>query len=474
MYLKGRPSMTKSILLVEDDVDFAESVTASLRGAGYHVDSVGRVADARERLLRQTYDLVLSDINLPDSEDLDVIESLSVGERPPPLILLTGEGTFDRAVQAILRGAFDYLRKPVTRSRLLEVVEKAVAARALAGDIVTLPCDSDAGEGLVGQGPAMTELFKEIGRAARQPAPILILGETGTGKELVARAVHRYGGRRDGPFVPVNCGAIPETLVESELFGHEKGAFSGAQARRFGRFQEADGGTLFLDEVGDLPLSVQVKLLRVLQEREVRPLGGTPVRVDVRVVAATHRDLEAEVRQGRFREDLYFRLHVAPLRLPSLRERREDIPALIACFLRRQAADGPPLEIAAEALRLFQEAPWPGNVRQLENAVRRASMLTAGRVIGPDPVCRALGEGGEGTASDTLIEEWIGRRVAGKTSAEPALLRQLEAKAIAAVLHRTGGRRLEAARLLGINRKTLREKIALYGLEVPGNDPGEG
>jgi DNA-binding NtrC family response regulator len=301
---------------------------------------------------------------------------------------------------------------------------------------------------------------------ARRQTPVLILGETGTGKELVAQALHRYGGRAERPFVPLNCAAIPETLVESELFGHEKGTFTGAQTRRAGRFQEANGGTLFLDEVGELPLATQAKLLRVLQEHEVCPLGGAPVQVDVRVVAATHRDLETEIREGRFREDLFFRLNVATLFLPPLRERRSDIPDLVAHFLRRQATGDVPLGISAEALRLLEENPWPGNVRQLENAVKRASMRTTGRVIGPDTIQQALHRNGTPVREiGDPLDAWIGYRLEG--NAAPALLRDLERDAIAAVLRRTGGRRVETARLLGINRKTLREKIALYGLEEP-------
>ena len=472
--------MPGAILFLEDDADFAESIAGVLRSSGYQVDLAQRIGEAVPLLRKKRYDAILSDINLPDSSGLDVLEKLRVGEAPPPVVLITGSSTFDRAIQATLLGAFDYLCKPVERSQLLTVIEKAVVSGDLFQRTAALP-EGEAGEegAIVGRSPAMIHLFKEIGRVARQRTPVLILGETGTGKELVARAIHRYGGLRDKPFVPINCAAIPETLVESELFGHEKGTFTGAQARRIGRFQEADGGMVFLDEIGELPLSIQAKLLRVLQDRKVQPLGGAAVKIDVLVVAATHRNLEAEIEAGRFREDLYFRLNLATLTLPPLRERREDIPHLIAHFLRHQAAllGGTPLAITTEALSSLQEQPWPGNVRELENVVKRASMLTSSGVIGSDQIWAALlrGSGGsrEADRSDSL-EKFVQAHlqvIARQPASTAPLLQELERRAIAEVLRLVKGQKNQASLILGINRKTLREKIALYSIEEPDEKP---
>jgi len=473
--------MPGAILFLEDDADFAESIAGVLRSSGYHVDLANRIGEAVPLLRKKRYDAILSDINLPDSSGLDVLEKLRIGEAPPPVVLITGSSTFDRAIQATLLGAFDYLRKPIERGQLLTVIEKAVVSGDLFRRTAALPEAGEAAEegAIVGQSPAMIHLFKEIGRVARQRTPVLILGETGTGKELVARAIHRYGGLREKPFVPINCAAIPETLVESELFGHEKGTFTGAQARRIGRFQEADGGVIFLDEIGELPLSIQAKLLRVLQDRQVQPLGGAAVKIDVLVVAATHRNLEAEIQAGRFREDLYFRLNLATLTLPPLRERREDIPHLIAHFLRHQAAllGGTPLAITTEALRHLEEQLWPGNVRELENVVKRASMLTSSGVIGLDQIWAALlrGGGGDNREADRadflekFIREYL-QLIAKYPASTAPLLQVLERRAIATVLRLTKGQKIQAARILGINRKTLREKIVLYSLDEPSEE----
>ncbi|HEY8967277.1 MAG TPA: sigma-54 dependent transcriptional regulator, partial [Candidatus Methylacidiphilales bacterium] len=395
----GTPSSTPAaasvpklgaILLVEDDPDFAASVTRVLRAAGYDVSAAGSVGEAQAALRKGDPDIVLSDIHLPDGTGLDLLKAVLDRDPLRPVVLMTASGSVDTAVEATLNGAFDYLLKPLERTQLLEAVEKAGAARAMSKRTVALPTERPRKDEspIVGSGPAMLGLFKELGRIARQPVPVLLLGETGTGKELLARALYRYSGLKNRPFVPINCAAIPETLLESELFGHEKGAFTGAQARRIGRFQQASGGLLFLDEIGELPLPMQAKLLRVLQEKEIQPLGSSaPVKIDVRLVAATHRNLEEEVAAGRFREDLYFRINVAPLYLPPLRERREDIPDLVSHFLRAQAEEAgraAPLRVDAEALRWLREQPWPGNVRQLENTVKRAALFAHGGVLGLD------------------------------------------------------------------------------------------
>ncbi len=462
--------MGSTVLLVEDEDDFAESMARVLRSAGYEVVHAASAAEAAQRLRAGDVDVILSDIHLPDGNGLDLLKAFRARDPLRPVVLLTASGTADLAVEATLHGAFDYLLKPIDRAQLLDVTGKAAASRAMSRQAVFLPHRARKGaeQPVVGGGPAMVHLFKEIGRVARQPVPVLLRGETGTGKELIARALYRYSGLQEKgkPFVPVNCAAIPETLLESELFGHEKGAFTGAQARRIGRFQQAEGGMIFLDEIGEIPLPMQAKLLRVLQEKEVQPLGGsTTVKIHVRVVAATHRNLEREVAAGRFREDLYFRLNVATLFLPPLRERREDVPDLVSHFVRKRAEeDGqPPLKIARAALRWLQQRPWPGNIRELENTVKRACMLAAGGILGLDEVTQAVARGTEPEAADgegaASLERFVERRLAAG-----GLLAEVEKETIALVLRKTGHNKTRAAEVLGINRKTLREKMALYGI----------
>ncbi|SDT95526.1 two-component system, NtrC family, response regulator/two-component system, NtrC family, nitrogen regulation response regulator GlnG/two-component system, NtrC family, response regulator AtoC [Verrucomicrobium sp. GAS474] len=503
-----RTSSAGSILLVEDEPDFAASVTRVLVAAGYEVRVVSSVAEAQSTLRRRDPDVILSDVHLPDGNGLDLLKAVRARDPLRPILLMTASGSVDLAVEATVHGAFDYLLKPVERTQLLEAVGKAMASRAMSKEAVALPTEKIRKDDspIVGSSPAMLRLFKEVGRVARQPVPVLLLGETGTGKELIARALYRYSGLKNQPFVPINCAAIPETLIESELFGHEKGAFTGAQARRIGRFQQASGGMLFLDEIGELPLPMQAKLLRVLQEKEIQPLGGNAaVKINVRIVAATHRNLEEEVAAGRFREDLYFRINIAPLYLPPLRERREDIPELVAFFLRRQAEEaGQPVHrVAPEALAWLRDRPWPGNVRELENTVKRAALFVHGGVLGVDalldavrrnarpsdeergagriapfpqfPVSEALDvaalplaatEPQERGGLDALVEHLLDRHLKPKragASAPPApLLAQVEREVILRVLKRVKNNKTRAAEILGINRKTLREKLTLH------------
>jgi len=469
--------MPENILLIEDEIDFAESMMRTLRSAGYGVELAESVAEATKLLNGvngSQVDIILSDIHLPDGNGLELLKVLHLRDPLRPIVLMTASGTADLAVEATLHGAFDYFLKPVGRAQLLDVVAKAVACRAMSRQLVSLPtrAHKEADQPIVGGSPTMVRLFKDIGRVARQPVSILLLGETGTGKELIARAIYRYSGLKGKPFVPINCAAIPETLLESELFGHEKGAFTGAQTRRIGRFQQAAGGMIFLDEIGEIPLSMQAKLLRVLQEKEIQPLGGnTTVKIDVRIVAATHRNLEREIAAGRFREDLYFRLNVATLYLPPLRQRREDIPELVYHFLRKSAEEagpgGPPLKITKEALQWLWQRPWPGNIRELENTVKRAATLAQGGVIGIGQVNNAI-ERAPRFAEETPreMETLVDRLLAGAEKKPPKpLLAAVEKEVILVVMRKAEQNKTRAAELLGINRKTLREKLAHYGIE---------
>jgi two-component system nitrogen regulation response regulator GlnG len=376
------------------------------------------------------------------------------------------------------RGAFDYLTKPFGTQEVLALVEKALRSRALESEVRALRRalgkGAAASERLVGKSGALLEVFKIIGRVARSDVPVLVTGESGTGKELIARAIHAASPRAAGPFVAVNAAAIPRELLESELFGHERGAFTGAVDARPGRFREASGGTLFLDEIGDMPVDLQAKLLRVLQSGEVTSVGGRRAEpVSVRIIAATHRDLDALVASGAFREDLLYRLRVVPIAVPPLRERREDIPPLIDHFLTRYDAEltgGMHVISPAAALRLVRHA-WPGNVRELENAIKRALVLAPAEVIGPDDFAFLDGAPAERVAMS--LEAIVRAETEAALDADApgdvhaALLARVEKPLIEAALARTGGNQLRAAERLGINRNTLRKRIVELGIDVP-------
>lgn len=449
--------MRRRILVVEDDAALREMTSMALGKEGFEVTTAASVGEARRVLEAGGVELVVSDIYLGDATAIDLLESVPAARRPR-VILVTAHGTVETAAAAQSAGVFDYLAKPFTIELLLERVRAALAAEPeREAEIEPGPSSM-----IVGNHPSIVEVYKAIARVAPLPVPVLVRGETGTGKELVARALHRFGRNPDGPFVAVNCGAIPEGLVESELFGHRRGAFTGAVSDRKGAVEQANGGTLLLDEVGELPPPVQVKLLRFLQEGEVRPVGGErTVSVQVRVVAATHRDLREEVAAGRFREDLYYRLTAYEIVLPPLRRRASDIPLLVHHFLERHrealglgTVPGP----SPEVLALLQRLPWPGNVRQLEHLVQRALVDLGGLVdadavrrlaasVGADrdPVRPDPGDGAPAIGSDLTLEE-------------------LERLHIEAVLARCGGNKSRAARILGIERKTLYRKLQRYGI----------
>ena len=390
-------------------------------------------------------------------------------------MLMTAHGSTDTAIEATKFGAYDYLLKPFEMEELLALVAEALASSRRMTEPVALGAPAGPGTALIGSSRAMQIIYKEIGRLAARPVTVLIRGETGTGKELIARALYQYSDRAAAPFIAINCAAIPETLLESELFGHERGAFTGADARRIGRFEQASGGTLFLDEIGDLSPGTQVKLLRVLQEKSIQRLGGSEnIPVEVRVVTATHRDLEAMIREGAFREDLFYRLNVATVTLPPLRERREDIPELVNYFLRRH---GPDLGVASpsiqpEAVQLLQSQPWPGNVRELENVLRKILLLTRGYTITPEhirTVLAAAPASGRNGGPTQPLGEFIASLLAAAERGEirdarDQLITTAERELFRQAMDLAQGNQSQASRWLGVSRLTLREKLNQFGL----------
>ncbi len=459
-----------TVLVADDDRTIRRNLVLLLQSEGYRTLEADDGDAALARIAADAPDAVLLDLKMPGRDGLDVLSELGPALADLPVIVVTAFGGSTVAIEAMRRGAYDYLTKPFDLDEVLLTLKRALRQRALAFEVKALRARSgktenepsegeeDVAPELIGQSAGMREVFKAIGRAAATDAPVLIVGESGTGKELVATALHRHSDRAAGPFIRVNCGALPEGLVESELFGHERGAFTGADRQKPGRFERAASGTIFLDEVGELPLSAQVKLLRVLQQREFERVGGTEIlHTDARVISATHRDLPREVAAGRFREDLYYRLNVARIAIPPLRDRPEDIAPLAEHILRRVARRhgwGEP-SLSAEALRTIQERPWPGNVRQLENALARAVLAARGRTILPEHL--------DPDESGDLTLPPAG------DSAEPiplrALLAEVERRAIQRALLACGGNRTKTAQYLGISRRQLFDKIREYDLQ---------
>jgi DNA-binding NtrC family response regulator len=435
--------MKPRVLVVDNDAAMVETLRGHLEGEGFEVVAATSGRAARDALAAREIDVLLTDLVMDEIDGLALLRQAQASPSRPRVLLMTAFGTLETAIEAIRQGAFDYLTKPFRLGQVTLAVRRAVDDRRLRAENRRLRDQVqhlyDA-ERLVGTSRAMRGVIDQVRTVAATDASVLLAGESGTGKELVARTIHWNSARRDGPFLAVNCAAIPEALLESELFGHVKGAFTGADRARRGLFAEANGGTLFLDEIADMPLGLQAKLLRALQEKTVRPVGGNEeVQLDLRVVSASNRDLAAEVREGRFREDLYYRLAVIPIRLPSLRERPEDIPLLARHFLDRVAAglsrsfEG----FSDEALAQLVAHRWPGNVRELENVVERAATLARSPVIGPADL-------GLDFAAPGPLE----------TRARPTLA-ELERRYIEQVLAEAGGDKVRAARVLGISVRTL-------------------
>jgi two-component system nitrogen regulation response regulator GlnG len=478
----GEKAAGARILVADDEPAIRWLLERLLRQAGHAVTVVEDGQAALRAARAEPYDLAFVDIRMPGLDGLEALSRLRTETPDTGVIVMTAHGSVRAAVEAMQRGAYDYLAKPFDNDEVLLLVERALSAQALAREVVELRTGiQEVWEfgALVGKSPRMQEVYKTIGRIAGTDVTVLLQGESGTGKEVVARAVHHYSRRAGKPFVAVSCAAIPGTLLESELFGHERGAFTDAHQRRLGKFELASGGTVYLDEVGDLGPELQPKLLRVLQEREFERVGGgEPIRVDVRVIAATNRDLDGLIKEGRFREDLYYRLNVVTLTLPPLRERREDIPFLVDHFLAKYAGDLGERALAAEALDRLKAYVWPGNVRELENVIQHAMVMAQGGVILPEHLPVATGPVApppkEGTL-EQLIHEKLQECVRGLGARESANLYELvlglvERPLLRAVLRETGGNQLRAAALLGINRNTLRKKLRALGLKAEGEE----
>ncbi|QJA06917.1 sigma-54-dependent Fis family transcriptional regulator [Thermosulfurimonas marina] len=441
-----------TILLVDDDRSFREFLTLFLKKEGYQVLSAGDGLEALKILETEAPDLILLDLRMPHLGGLDFLGRIRKKGLEIPVIVITAYASLDSAVRAKKEGAFDYLPKPFKLEELRQKLKAALKRR---------PAPEPPPEefmGIVGRSPAMRRIFTLLPKVAQAESNVLITGESGTGKELVAQAIHQLSPRREKPFVVVNCGGIPSSLLESELFGYKAGAFTGATRDKPGLFALADGGTIFLDEIGDLPAELQVKLLRVVENKSFTPLGSTrEIRVDVRIISATNKDLEEEVRAGRFREDLYFRLNVLSLHLPPLRERREDIPLLVQHFLHKYARKlgREEVGISPYALKALMEYDFPGNVRELENIIERAVALETGPLILPESL--TLRSGG---SSRTELKAEL---PPGGLDLE-AYLAEIEKDLLRQALERTGGRREEAARLLGLTPRSLRYRLQKYGL----------
>ncbi|MGE5849398.1 MAG: sigma 54-interacting transcriptional regulator [Candidatus Methylomirabilota bacterium] len=479
----------KRILVVDDEESVRWALRKAMERAGYRVDLAADGPTGLAAASDPGVELVLLDVRLPGQDGLELLRELRKRRPDLPVIMMTAYGTLQVAVEAMKLGAYDYIGKPFDTDEVLLVVQKALEAQALALEVArlrqTVEGSVDLG-GIVGGSPAMQQIFKAVGKVAGTDLTVLLRGESGTGKELAARAIHENSRRKGRPFIPVNCAAIPRELLESELFGHEKGAFTGALAARRGRFEQAEGGTIFLDEVGDMDLSLQTKLLRVLQERYIERLGGEgSIPVDVRIIAATNQDLEAAAASRSFREDLFYRLNVVAIHLPPLRDRREDIPALMGHFLTAFAQEQrtTPKVVSPEAMALLLAYGWPGNVRELENVVKRASALTTTTLILPDhlpdAIRHATGTAEAATPSVPFPSDWIRAELTRLEGILDGRLHDhfvacLERPLLEMILRRTGGNQVKAAELLGINRNTLRKRIKELGISLPGKGPGEG
>ncbi len=463
-----------SVLLVEDDVSIAIVITAALEAEGFGVTHCDSIAERDRLLTNGSFEALVTDVMLTDGDGIETIGTVRALAPTMPIIILSAQNTLDTAVRASDTGAFEYFPKPFDIDELARTVRQAVgAASARGGDGEDAPV---AGLPLVGRSAAMQAVYRMITRVLRNDLTVLVLGESGTGKELVAEAIHQLGHRKDGPFVAVNTAAIPAELIESELFGHEKGAFTGAVARHAGKFEQADGGTLFLDEIGDMPMQAQTRLLRALQSGSIRRVGGRDeVKVDVRIIAATNKDLEPMIAAGQFREDLYYRLNVVPILLPPLRERADDIPALARHFLHLAAAEGLPRhQLADDAAALLARQPWRGNVRELRNFIFRLALLAREELVDVEtlgPLLLKQGTRSEGEGSpdlDGAVIQWLAQNRPPAGRVYDAALAAFERPLFIETLRETGGNQLRAAQLLGINRNTLRKR--LHELAI---DPGE-
>ena len=462
-----------SILLVEDDDSIALVITAALEAEGFAVTRCDSIGERDRQLRGKRFSALVSDVILPDGDGIATLDVVRALDPDLPVVILSAQNTLDTAVRASGTGAFEYFPKPFDIDELARTVRQAVGQRSAN---LTQAGEEEASQALplVGRSPPMQAVFRMITRVLRNDLTVLVLGESGTGKELVAEAIHQLGHRAAGPFVAVNTAAIPAELIESELFGHEKGAFTGAVARHIGKFEQAMGGTLFLDEIGDMPMQAQTRLLRALQSGSILRVGGREeVRIDTRIIAATNRDLEPMIAAGQFREDLFYRINVVPIALPPLRERPDDIDALARHFLQMAAGEGLPRRwLSDEAAALLTRQAWRGNVRELKNFVMRLALLAreelidAGTVIGLLEQSRPAEAGSSGQASslDEAVTRWLGESRPASGHVYDSALAAFERPLFAAVLRETAGNQLRAAQLLGINRNTLRKRLSDLGI----------
>jgi DNA-binding NtrC family response regulator len=450
--------MKYRLLIVDDEIDSRDALAELAQRWGYDVQTAMDGTEALRRAIEWHPDVILTDLVMPNMDGLWLLRALRTELPDCPVVLLTGRGTIQTAVQAIKEGAYDFIEKPLEVSRLRIVLDRALEKKETLREVQLLRRRLAAlapGTDMIGSGPAIQRVFELVKKVAPSVASVVISGQSGTGKEIVARGIHNLSPRKDKPFLALNCSAIPATLIESELFGYERGAFTGADQRRLGNFELANSGTLFLDEIGELPLELQAKFLRVLEERKIRRLGGrSEVEVDVRVICATNRDLKEEIRKGRFREDLYFRLHVFTIELPPLKERKEDIPLLVHHFIEKfNAETGKHVQgMTPAALAVLQAYPWPGNIRELRNTVERAMILVDGDVI----------------AEEQLPPDVQPTRPEAATLRLPLglALDQVEKEYIVASLQRNGGNKARTAEALGISEKTLYNKLNRYAAEA--------
>ena len=446
------------ILIVDDEAPSREALSLLLKSAGYEITGAGTGLEAFELLAGRSFDIIITDLFLPDLNGIDILKRAKSLSPITEVILITGHASAETAVQAMKEGAFDYITKPLNLDELRLIIDKALEKRRLLNENVYLKKqlrDKFEFANIIGNSPAMQKVFNRMKRIIKTDSTVLIMGESGTGKEIVAKAIHFNGHRKDKPFIAVHCGAIPENLLESELFGHTKGAFTGAVRDKIGKFEAADQGTIFLDEIGTMPMHLQTKLLRVLQEQEVERIGSNrSIKLDVRVVSATNQNLEEDVKAGNFRDDLFYRLNVIPLNLPPLRERREDILPLVKHFLHKNCKEmkRPMMSLAKEALEALELYRWPGNVRELENIVERTVALTEGNQIILDDLPSAI----RMEATTRVVEQGVDLV---KT------VNEIEKKMIAEALTLTNGVKARAAAMLNLNRTTLVEKMRRLGME---------
>ncbi|NJN70540.1 MAG: sigma-54-dependent Fis family transcriptional regulator [Nitrospira sp.] len=443
-----------AILVVDDDADMRELAYDMLKDRGHQVNTAGSGEEALKQLAEADYAVVLTDLRMKGMEGLELLGRIKRMYPDINVILMTAFGSVETAVEAMKHGASDYLTKPVKKDELVRVIERVVREASLRREVSRLRKEVHkeySFHHILGKSKPIQAVFDLIRRVADSPTNVLITGESGTGKELVAKAIHYNSDRKDAPFIPVNCAAIPEQLLESELFGHMRGAFTDAKLDKRGLFEEAQKGTLFLDEISELPLMLQAKILRAIQEKEIRRVGATkPISVDVRIIAATNLNLSEEVKNKRFREDLYYRLNVIELKLPPLRERREDIPLLVTAFLKKcgEARGKEVKEVNESALAMLMDYAWPGNVRELENVIERAVTLSRSEKVSPDDLPAAV----QGARGD--------RRVLDEAAEKTLPLHELEKEYIKKILDKSGGNKYQAAHALGIDRKTLYRKLA--------------